>query len=113
MENNEEVRNALAVLQKYGMFNDNQTSVAKTEPSRTDSFDIQPFKEPAKQDNIEDIVSSLNLTQRQRENVEAILVGSGTALTRKWLGKHIGTSLASGVGAVLSDIIINRAQGRR
>ena len=112
MPSDEEVKYALSILQKR------QGELSEEDSRLKDGFDMVPFQRsdvPAVSQqvppNIQNLAQSFNLTQKQKENVEAIIVGGGTAMARKMLGKYIGTGLASGFGGVLTDYLVTKLKG--
>ena len=108
----EEIKYALSILSKHKDRLPEEASRLK------DSFDLGAFEQSThpdtslqRTDNVQELVGNLNLSAKQKENVEALIVGGGTALARKWLSRHIGTGLASGAGAVLSDYLLRKLKG--
>ena len=102
----EEIRRAEELLRQAGRF-------------RGDSFDIGGFEESGNPDmitslisNPERLISSLNLTEKQAENIASILAGSGAGLGYKFLSRAIGGELAGAVGGFLGAYISKRIVGK-
>ena len=101
----EQVARAYEILRKHGR--------------RGDSFDLGSFEEGGESkdlvtsllSNPQQLISSLNLTSKQAENIGSIVAGSGAGLGYKFLSQHIGGELASAVGGFLGAYISKKVLG--
>jgi hypothetical protein len=57
------------------------------------------------------IKNKLNLTDEQTTNVKALVVGSGTAASVKWLSGAIGDELSAVLGAAASAYLAHKVFG--
>jgi riboflavin biosynthesis pyrimidine reductase len=118
MTEEEQIAHALEILQEHG------TGVQ----NRGDSFDIgnndgimseedyDNNDENLPMENPLSILSQLNLTPQQAENIKSLLVGGGTSAVHKFLSKHLGNEVAGALGGFLSGYMVNKIQkniGRR
>ena len=74
---------------------DDRNSWAVT--SRADSDDVLRIRQDA---------AELGVPEAEVEKFKDALVGLGTGLSRHVLSRYVGTRLASGLGAVLSDMLV-------
>ncbi len=84
-------------------------------PSRGDSFDMGAAADGSNSravTNPDDVVrirqdaAELGVPEVEVEKFKDALVGLGTGLSRHVLSRYVGTRLASGLGAVLSDMLV-------
>jgi hypothetical protein len=111
MPDEEEVQKALQVLQQYSV-------------QRGDSFDIgtedsnavQPLatsKQPnalgaLNMLNTKELSHTMGCSEKQAENLRALIVGGGTAGTYKLLSKQIGDVPAAVIGSLLSSYLVKK-----
>ena len=107
MPNEEEVQKALQVLQNYSA-------------QRGDSFDIgtedanvQPVTTSNPSAalgmlNTKELSHSLGVSEKQAENLRALIVGGGTGGIYKLLSKQIGDQPAAVVGALVSGWLVKK-----
>jgi len=104
LSDSEQLEQAMEVLRKHG--------------KRGDSFDIGSWETGETKDlmnllsNPKSLVSSFNLTEKQSENVAAIITGGAAGLGRKYLSNYIGPELAGAVSGFLGAVISKKVVGR-
>lgn len=102
------IRNALSTLSELGV-------------SRGDSFDIG--NDSTEVENPRDIISTylsnpqqlgqlFHLTDKQAENVSALITGGGSALTYKALSRYVGSELAGAIGGYLGGLVARKLIGK-
>lgn len=82
---------------------------------RGDSFDIgedipEDNEVPASLANInpQQLISNLNLTPEQAENVRALITGAGAGGGYKFLSKYLGDEVAGAIGGFLGAYVAKR-----
>ena len=104
----EEVEHALQVLRKHGT-------------SRGDSFDLgggEVSESGGGGDlmsllsNPQKLIGSLNLTEKQADNIASVLTGGIAGAGRKWLTRYLGAELAGAVSGFLGGYISKKVIGR-
>lgn len=90
--------------------------------SRGDGFDVPGFQNQQPgfnqqpqgisigggQINPLEILNGMDLNQYQAENIRAIIAGAGAGLATKWLSRHIGSSLAAGIGGAVAGMLADK-----
>jgi len=86
---------------------------------RGDSFDLGFGEETENPDmitalitNPQKLMGSLNLTEKQAENVASLITAGGAGAAYKYLSKYIGSELAGAVGGFLGGFISRKLIGR-
>ncbi len=95
-----------------------KNNITNTPIRRGDGFDIGEVVTDdgdSNSDNIINIiqnpnklVESFGLSDKQAENVKALLIGAGTATSNKLFSKYIGDELSAVVGAAISSHVIKK-----
>ena len=107
LSEDEQVEQALSTIQKYG---------AK---KRGDSFDLGLSGGEESKDmigsllsNPQELANSLNLTEKQAENVRSVIVGAGSGGIHRLLSQHLGDEIAGALGGFVAGYIAKKVVGR-
>ena len=107
LSSDEQAEQALETLRRHGR-------------NRGDSFDIGGFEESGNPNdmitslmsNPQQLIGSLNLTEKQAENIKSLIVGGGTGGIHKLLNRYLGDEVASALGGLISGYIAKRLVGK-
>ena len=113
MPDEEEVQKALQVLQQYSVQRGDSFDIGTEDSNATG---VQPISTSKQSNalgalgmlNTKELSHSLGCSEKQAENLRALIVGGGTAGTYKLLSRQIGDVPAAMVGALLSSWVVKK-----
>lgn len=113
MPDEEEVQKALQVLQQYSAQRGDSFDIGTSDPNATGVQPVSSSKQPNALGalgmlNTKELSSSLGCSEKQAENLRALIVGGGTGGIYKLLSKQIGDVPAAIAGAALSGWLVKK-----
>lgn len=118
MPDEEEVQKALQVLQQYSVQRGDSFDIGTEDPNATG---VQPISTSRQANpvgmlnmlNTKELSHTMGCSEKQAENLRALIVGGGTGGIYKLLSKQIGDVPAAVVGSLLSSYIVGKVFPRK